>query len=220
MNPRRRLFPLGGASLVTMASVLSIAWGCAGESSGENVRSGTTTLTAAPAAFASPAPTATIKSGSEMGAAPTYSDPQIAELVNDVNQGEIDQARYALAHTFNTDVKEFARRMLASHASIGANLEVTLTSTRLSTADSPLSVTLKSNARRVLSSMTSRSGIDFDRTYIDAQVTEQQDALDLFNTLIPNVGNDTFRDSLREIRTILAEHLSEAKEIDGSFGTR
>jgi predicted outer membrane protein len=50
------------------------------------------------------------------------------------------------------------------------------------------------------------------------QVTEHQAALDLFdNTLIPSAQNAQLKDSLKQVRPMVAEHLQEAKSIQGSL---
>jgi putative membrane protein len=213
------------------AALLMGSVACAGESSSETSKTastsapmGVTTSSApetpsqvlGPALVSSnPRPGVSSATGAE---ATTLSDGQIAELASDVNGGELDQARYAMAHATDPRVKAFAQHMLTAHTNISAKMGLTLRSQDIPASSSPQSVSLKSEAHETLDSLVGKAGSDFDRAYMDAQVSEHQAALVLFDDrLIPNAQNASLKDSLRQIRPMVADHLREAKSIQGSL---
>jgi putative membrane protein len=228
-------------------SVLSVAlffgsFACGGESSNESAKNAsTTTLTEEPPSSPQVSATTSATTSRSVSATGTttspavpateqhssstetsaLSDSQIAELASDVNHGELDQARYAIAHATDGRVKAFAQHMLTAHTSIGAKMGTTLKAQNITTSDSSQSLSLKSDAQQTLTSLKGKSGNDFDRAYMDAQVTEHQAALDLFDSkLIPNAQNAPLKESLKQVRPMIAEHLQDAKNIQGSLSAK
>lgn len=148
----------------------------------------------------------------------SLNDSEIAELAGDINNGELEQARYAITHAKDARVKAFAQHMLEAHTSIGAKVEAVLKSQNIKAGDSSQSLAFKSEAHGTLAALQGKGASEFDRAYMDAQVTEHQSALDLFdNKLIPNAQNGALKSSLQQARPMIADHLREAKSIQGSL---
>jgi putative membrane protein len=231
------------ASPIAVVAALAIgAIACGGGTANENVAAGNATLTAEnatganPTAAASkpiPSPPDAVTSDRLGGAssmsgttvpssgnepASTMSDAQIAECAGDVNSGEIEQARYAVAHATNPKVKAFAQHMLSAHSSIAGQMGTTLKSANITPSDSAQSLALKTDGQQTLASLRGKTGADFDRAYVDAQVVEHQGALDLFDKkLIPNAQNAQLKDSLQQIRPMIADHLQAAKSLEANL---
>jgi putative membrane protein len=217
---------------------------CGGENSNNQARYPETTsapMTAAPQGSAPFNPEAQLPSTTETpsnltptapGAAPRpgYSegasapndlgDPQIAEVATNINQGEIEQARYVVAHAKNPQVLQFARHMQTAHTELGQRMTSLLQTQGIALASSQLSNELKNNAQETLTTMESMSGRDLERDYIDAQVREHQAALDVLdNKLIPNAKDAQLKSFLEDVRSKVASHLAQAQNIQTSLAT-
>jgi putative membrane protein len=151
----------------------------------------------------------------------TLSDGQIAQLADTANSGEIEQARLAIQHATNARVKAFAQHMLSAHTLIGQRMTSVLQKESIVPAISAESATLGANARNTLASLKSSTSSDFDAAYVDAQVKEHQEVLDMFdNKLIPGAQDAPLRAALQEVRPMVAEHLGEAKDIQRTLPSR
>lgn len=62
-------------------------------------------------------------------------------------------------------------------------------------------------------------GADFNKAYIDHEVSFHQTVLDsLDKALIPNASNAELKAALNNTRPVIAAHLARAKKIQGSLG--
>jgi putative membrane protein len=149
------------------------------------------------------------------------SDAQIAQVADAANTGEIEQGRYAAQHATSARVKKFGQHMVTAHGTIGQKVSAVLKKEGITPAASQQSTKMTSDARQTLDSLKSRTGGDFDKAYIDAQVAAHQEVLSLFdNKLIPNAQDAQLKSALQEIRPMIADHLKEAQDIQSSLGQK
>lgn len=147
-------------------------------------------------------------------------DADIAQIVTTANQGEIDQANAALAKASSADVRAFAQMMVTDHTNALTQTSNLLTSRNItpSTANDVAS-TLQSGSRQTIANLSTYTGADFDRQYINSQVDLHQWLLaQLDNALIPSAHDRRLRDLLQTQRTSVAAHLDRARQIQGTLG--
>lgn len=153
--------------------------------------------------------------------APTLNDAQIAHVA--VTANSIDSAAGASAKGKGTAkaVKDFAQTMVTDHT--GVNKQATALAKKLNVTpeDNDVSRQLKTSADQAASSLQGKSGADFDKAYIDNEVTYHQGVLDaLDKTLIPGAQNAELKSLLETARPNFAAHLARAKSIQGTLGTK
>jgi putative membrane protein len=163
-----------------------------------------------PPTAAMPAP-ATAQTAS---APTTLSDPEIAQIANVANEGEIEQGRYAASHAKTAAVKRFAQHMVSAHTDIGQKMAALVKRQSITPTGSADSMHVHAVARKALEAMKSATGSDVDQTYMTAEVAAHQDLLDaLDGKLIPNAQNAELKATLQRIRPMVAEHLKEASDV-------
>ena len=128
------------------------------------------------------------------GTPPT--DPQIAAIVVTANQVDIDAGKLAKAKSANKDVK-------------------------VKPEESPTSKSLKEGGDQNLANLKGQKGAEFDRAYIDHEVTYHQNVLDaLDKTLIPNAQNGELKALLVKVRPAFVAHLEHAKQVQAELAKK
>jgi putative membrane protein len=146
-------------------------------------------------------------------------DAQVAAIVLTANQVDIDAGKLAVSRSDNKDVKEFAQRMVTDHT--GVNKAATELATRLEVKpeDNATSKSLKQGGDRALERLKALKGHDFDRRYVDNEVTYHQAVLDaLDKTLIPAAKNGELKALLVKVRPAFAAHLEHARHLQTALG--
>lgn len=147
---------------------------------------------------------------SSASAAPagSLSDAQIATITDKVNTAEIEQARIAQSKSSDEQVRQFAQMMIEHHGQAKAQQA----GLGLGTADSPLSQELDREAQSTLDTLQAKSGAEFDRAYLQAQVDAHQKALDTIRQqLIPNAQAPELRSYLENLAPQVEQHLAQAR---------
>ena len=151
-------------------------------------------------------------------AAAKLNDAQIAHVA--VTANSLDSAAGVLAKQKGTakSVKEFAQDMIRDHSAVNKKAVALATKLKVTPEDNDVSKSLKSDADASASNLGGKSGADFDKAYIDHEVTTHQTVLDaLDNTLIPNAQNAELKSLLQSVRPTIAAHLAKAKNIQTSL---
>ena len=147
-------------------------------------------------------------------AAAALNDAQIAHIV--VTANAIDSAAGVMAKQKGTakSVKSFAQTMIDDHSAVNKQAVALATKLKVTPEDNDVSKSLKSGADASTSSLQGKSGADFDKGYIDNEVTYHQSVLDaLDKTLIPGAQNAELKALLEKVRPSIAAHLARAKDV-------
>jgi putative membrane protein len=164
-------------------------------------------VTAAPAAANEPAPT-------------PLADAQIAAITDTANTGEVEQATVAQKKAKNARVKKFAGMMIAHHTKAKQDQAKLLKKLNMTPEENPKSTALAEESKTAVESLKNTEPSDFDRVYIDGQVSAHQKVLDmLVNELIPNAKHADLKAALEEFRPKVEAHLTEAQEIQSLLQT-
>jgi len=155
--------------------------------------------------------------GSSAGSSQTaLSDPQIAMVTDRVNTAEIEQARIAQSKSKNEQVRHFAEMMIEHH-SRAKNEQQAL---GLDTAESALSRQLEQKSKMTLETLNAKTGNDFDRAYLQAQVEGHQEALDTIRQLEQSAQNSELRSYLENLTPKVEQHLQQARAAQQALQTK
>ncbi len=172
----------------------------------------------------SPAPafadTADAEPAAPVASVEPLTDEQIVGITEAVNKGEIEQAKVAQKKAKNPRVKKFASHMISQHTKAKQKGAKLVKQTKLTVADSAVATDLQSKTTEQLEKLKAAEVPDFDKDYTDGQVAQHQEVLDLLNTqLIPSATHPDLKARLEEERSMVEEHLTEAKDIQASLAS-
>lgn len=147
-------------------------------------------------------------------AADMPNDAQIAKILMETNNGEIEMAKLAKTKAQDRKVKNFAEDMIKDHSK--NNKKSMKLSDKMNTTptDSEMSAQMQTEARKELTDLQAMTGPEFDKAYMSKQVSMHEKVLaNLDNTLIPNAKDKKLKKLLEKTRKDVAEHLEDAQEI-------
>jgi len=156
-------------------------------------------------------------SSQSQSAGPT--DPQIAAIVVTANQVDIDTGKLAMSRSQSKDVKAFAQEMVKDHGAVNKSATALVHKLKVIPEDSDTSQSLKKGGVDNLADLRKVKGTDFNRAYIDHEVTYHEAVIDAIDkTLIPNANNAKLKALLEKSRPVFVEHLDHAKRLQASMG--
>ena len=154
--------------------------------------------------------------GWTQGAGPT--DPQIADIVVTANQVDIDAGKLAGSMAKSNDVKAFARQMVTDHAAVNKSASDLVAKLKVKPEANDTSKSLKSGGDANIAKLKKLKGAEFDRAYVDNEVTYHQAVIDaLDKTLIPGAKNAELKALLEKSRPAFVAHLEHAKQLQSSL---
>jgi putative membrane protein len=143
----------------------------------------------------------------------TLSDGQFAAIVQTINASEIQEAQLAMSKATAPEVKRFARDMAVAHRDMQNKLTALLGRLQITPSDNAVSNQLKSDTQSELSTLQTMRGKDFDRDYVDAQVTNHNKALEMLDRITPSVKSSELKAALVGARPKVEAHLREAERV-------
>jgi putative membrane protein len=151
------------------------------------------------------------------GSGPT--DPQIAAIVVTANQVDIDAGKLAKSKAHSKQVKDFAQLMITDHTGVNKSASELVHKLNVKPEDNPTSESLKKGGEDNVAKLKTLKGADFDRAYVDNEVTYHQAVIDaLDKTLIPNAKNEELKALMVKVRPAFVAHLEHAKHLQASLG--
>jgi len=145
-------------------------------------------------------------------------DAQIASIVVTANQVDIDAGKLAESKSGNKEVKEFAKRMVTDHTGVNKSAVELVTKLKVKPEENPTSTSLKKGGEDTLRRLQGLKGAEFDKAYVDNEVTYHQTVLDAVDkTLIPSARNDELKALLVKVRPAFVAHLEHARHIQASL---
>jgi putative membrane protein len=80
---------------------------------------------------------------------------------------------------------------------------------------------LKDDGKANLEKLKGLSGKEFDKAYIDGEITLHQKVIDVAdNKLVPNVKNEELKALLVKVRPTLESHREHAEKVKGMLGDK
>ena len=145
-------------------------------------------------------------------------DAQIAGIVVAANTVDINAGTLAKSKASHKDVKDFGQRMITDHTGSNKQATALVTKLKVKPEESDTSKKLKSDGAASVEKLKSLKGAEFDKAYIDNEVTYHQLVLDTIDkTLIPGAKNAELKDLLEKTRPVIDDHLQMAKKIQAAL---
>jgi putative membrane protein len=150
------------------------------------------------------------------GSAATLADPDIANVIHEVNAGEIAAGKIAQTKASNADVKAYAREMVTAHTALDKKGVKITGETGASTAALRDSVV---SANKALSDqLQSESGTAFDRVYVDGQVVGHQNTLNFLQQAQNQAQNADLKQMISAAIPDVQKHLDRARALQSKVG--
>lgn len=147
--------------------------------------------------------------------APALTDAIIASIAVTANKVDVDWAKIAEQKATNPKVKDFAKTMDKDHSNIIDAAVKFATEHNLAPDDNnDTTKGFQSQGKEFSDKLNSLSGAEFDKAYIDNEVTFHDNVIKAVEgTLIPAIQNQEFKDFLTNAVPLFKEHLEHAKMI-------
>ena len=151
------------------------------------------------------------------GSGPT--DPQIAAIVVTANQVDIDAGKLAETKAHAADVKDFAKLMVTDHTGVNKAATDLVHKLKVKPEPNDTSASLKKGGDENIAKLKKLKGKEFDRAYIDNEVTYHQAVLDAVDkTLEPSAKNAELKALIQKVRPAFVQHLDHAKHLQMQLG--
>jgi putative membrane protein len=151
------------------------------------------------------------------GGSTTLGDADIANVIHEVNAGEIAAGKIAQTKATNADVKAYAREMVQAHTAMdkkGAKITGQQGATNATIRDSIV------NANQAMGSQlqSANSGAEFDKAYIDGQVQGHQNALSFLQAAQNQTQNADLKKMIDAAIPDVQKHLDRARSLQSKVG--
>lgn len=144
-------------------------------------------------------------------------DSQITTVLLAANNAEVSQGKLAQKTAKSKDVVQFAKQMVTEHSSAAKEVKDLNARMKVKEQTSAIRDQLDAAAKSSDSRLKGKKGAEFEKTYIDEQVTMHQTVLDTIDTqLAPNAKAEELKTLLTKMRTSVAAHLDHAKQLQSS----
>jgi putative membrane protein len=168
----------------------------------------------AAASAENPADTGTAKKTGAPAATPKgLSDSNIVAILDEANKADSAAGAVALKKASRPDVKAFARLMMSEHHTLrvaGQRLAKELNVAPKPPERDPLAGYVRTEAAEL---QKTPKGPEFDRTYIDHEVSVHQAVLDFANQARVTTQTPQLRELIEKAIPVLRKHLEQAESI-------
>src|SRR5215469_2147516 len=142
------------------------------------------------------------------------SDPQIVGIVSVADQIDIDYAKLALSKAKDQQVRDFAQQMITDHSAVQKSVDGLAAKLNVTPAGSETSNSLKTQAQQTMQKLQGLKGKDFEKAYVDNEVTYHQAVINATNTvLIPSAQNPDLKSALQGAIPLFDGHLQHAQRV-------
>lgn len=155
-----------------------------------------------------------VPAAQKSGGQPAHDDSQIVEIVKVANDTDIKGGKMAQKKSKREDVKAYAKEMVKDHSAANEKLKKLDSKEKIKMTENDTSRGMKEMAKHTEAHLKSVKAEDFDREYMDSELTMHQEVLDsLDNSLIPSAKDESLKALLKDARQMVSEHLEKAKKI-------
>lgn len=134
------------------------------------------------------------------------------------NQVDIGYAKMAQEKSKDTSVIEFANTMARDHQAVIEQAEALVKKLNVTPKDNAVSRQLNAVAEGTKRSLTAKTGKDFDKAYIDNEVTYHKAVISTVqDVLIPQSQNAELKGLLQQVLPVLKTHLDHAMMIQSQL---
>ena len=210
----RNIWPL----LLGLLVLVGILWFVFGRGRADNTAAARADSTAAASGAVSTDSAAGMAGHNMAGAAgaTALGDADIANVIHEVNAGEIAAGKIAETKASNAEVKAYARDMVQAHTA----LDKQDTKVGCQAAANAAIRDSVVNANRAASSelQSANSGAEFDKAYINSQVQGHQNALSFLQAAQNQTQNADMKKLIAAAIPDVQKHLDRAKSLQSKIG--
>lgn len=204
MSTERSRFMRPAAAVLVMAALLAC---------NERGRQDTATRTGdvPPAGDTAAAPVAEQEEGA-------LTDANIVALLDEANAADSSAGAYAVGKATDPEVRDFAKLMMGEHHALrvqGQQLAKKLNITPAPPANDPVQALAKQEMEAL---KAAPKGPQFDRTYIDQEVTAHKAVLDLAEQGHDATQNQELKGLIEQAKPVIERHLERAEELQKKLG--
>lgn len=143
----------------------------------------------------------------------TLSDANVVSVLDAIDVSEIDAAQLAKQKAYSPAVRSFAARLADEHTE-KMQQTLKLANRRGLQPEKPrLTAAVESTHQKTMDELRKKSGRDFDRAYLDYQVTMHQQAVKLVEDTANSVEDTRLKQHLIRTRPDLMSHLTAARDL-------
>lgn len=151
---------------------------------------------------------------------PAESARTAAAIMNAANDGEVQVGQLAQTRAVDTEVKDFAKAMVEQHTATKQRQTTLIERLGILPQEGATSQSLRTDASTMLSTLSSRSGTDFDKEYVSGQATMHQRVLDLLDDeILPDQLPEELKSDLLRTRSDVSMHLQRAVTLKTKLGS-
>ncbi|HKR08892.1 MAG TPA: DUF4142 domain-containing protein [Gemmatimonadaceae bacterium] len=143
----------------------------------------------------------------------TWSDPNIVAMLDEANAADSSAGAVAATKGTAAAVRDFGRRMMRDHHQLraeGAALAKKLNVTPAAPSDDPVPNMAQGETNTLNSTA---KGKDFDKAYIDAEVSAHKAVLDLATKAAAQTQNAELKNLIQKAAPVIQGHLDKAESI-------
>ncbi len=142
---------------------------------------------------------------------------QDREFIDEVAQGglyEVRAGQLAVQKAQANDVKQFGQRMVDDHTAVNGRLQKLAQAKGLN-----LPSTLDKKHQDKIDSLSKKTGVDFDKAYIDEMVDDHKHDVDAFDKASKDAKDASVKEFATTTLPTLREHLQQAQGIKDKLKT-
>ncbi|MDX1326077.1 MAG: DUF4142 domain-containing protein [Arenibacter sp.] len=152
---------------------------------------------------------------------PQLTDPEIASVAVVANQIDIDFAKIAMKKSKNSEVLDFARRMIDDHTAVIDQAVALVTKLKVVPKDNAVSKSLLDQGANTKVKLKKLKNKDFDRFYVENEVAYHKQVIAAVNTLlIPQSQNGELKELLENVVPALEVHLGHAEMLHKKMASK
>ena len=121
---------------------------------------------------------------------------------------EVQLGQLGVQHATSPQVKSFAQMMVTDHTKAGEELKALAAKKSVT-----LPTDMDSSHKSTLDSLKSKAGADFDRTYVDAMVSDHEKAVSDFQSRVKNASDPDVKAFAEKTLPVLQKHLDAINAI-------
>lgn len=160
-----------------------------------------------------PAPGATTDNEPPPAQAGELRDGQIIGMLTTIDSAEIEQARLARIRGNDPRVRQFAESMIEQHTASTQKASALAAQYGLSAAQSRPANELQETALTTRTTLERTPLRKFDMAYMQAQIQQHQEVLEILRDLITAADNEDLTVRLQANQEMVQEHLHRAQEL-------
>ena len=162
--------------------------------------------------------TGEIRSDTALGNKPKLTDANIVALLDEANKADSTAGALASTKATNPAVKNFAKLMMSEHHALrlqGQQLAKQLKVTPEPVANDPLKPLVESETTALKSTP---KGAEFDRVYIEQEITAHKAVLDLADEAHDQAQNEQLKALIEKAKPVIEKHMDQAQQIQDELG--